>query len=257
MSIYAYQLLKGLGFSEQRVRRVLPRLAVETLEPNQVICHKGSQQESWIHIVSGMVNAGIPDHDGGITPISIFGPGTWFGEVSILNRQAVVLELVCLSPVRILKVPVHEVVEAFDHEPDFSRHLARLFAWRTQQYAEMLTLMRLGNPSLRVVLGLALFAEALHSSNSHFPTNDLADQLDIPLKQSLLAALCGVSRGVFSECVQQLAATGWLRLNYATLALAQTRVWHRFSSEYRKNRLNRVKPSMQEILSMMGEAAVV
>ena len=233
MSIYAYQLLKGLGFSEQRVRRVLPRLEVESLEPNQVICHKGSHQDSWIQIVSGLVNAGIPDPDGAITPISIFGPGTWFGEVSILNRQAVVLELVCLSPVRILKVPVPEVIEAFENEPDFSRHLARLFAWRTQQYAEMLTLMRLGNPSLRVVLGLALFAEALQTSNSHLPTSELEDKLDIPLKQSLLASLCGVSRGVFSECVQQLAAEGWVQLNYATLALSRLNVWRKFSSNWR------------------------
>lgn len=255
MSIYAYQLLKGLGLSEQRVLRVLPSIKVESLDVNQIICRKGAKPEAWTHIVSGLVNAGIPDKDGDITPINIFGPGTWFGEVAILNRQALLLECICLTPVRILTMPLAQAVDAFEHEAEFSRHVARLVAWRTQQHAEMLTLMRLGSPQLRVVMGLALFAEALHNSNSHLPTNGLDDSLEIPLKQSLLAALCGVSRGVFSECVQQLSAAGWVRLNYATLALSSIVVWRKFSNQYRQSRINSVKPSMQEILLLMEEAA--
>jgi CRP-like cAMP-binding protein len=255
VSIYAYQLLKGLGLLEQRVLRVLPCIKVESLDAGQIICRKGSQPQAWTHIVSGLVSAGIPDKDGTITPINIFGPGTWFGEVAILNRRALMLECICLTPVRILTMPLDQAVEAFEHDAEFSRHIARLVAWRTQQHAEMLTLMRLGSPQLRVVMGLALFAEALHNSNSHLPTNGLDDSLEIPLKQSVLASLCGVSRGVFSECVQQLAAAGWVRLNYATLALSSIVVWRKFSCQYRQSRINSVKSSMQEILLLMEEAA--
>jgi hypothetical protein len=42
MSIYAYQLLKGLGISEARLLRVLPNIQVQSFDPNQVIFHKGS-----------------------------------------------------------------------------------------------------------------------------------------------------------------------------------------------------------------------
>lgn len=255
MSIYAYQLLKGIGLSEQRVIRVLPSIKVQSLNADQILCRKGSQPEAWTHIVAGLVSAGIPDNNGVITPINIFGPGTWFGEIAILNRQALMLECICLTPVRILTMPLAQAVDAFEGEAEFSRYIARLVAWRTQQHAEMLTLMRLSSPQLRVVMGLALFAEALHNSNSHLPTNGLNDNLEIPLKQSLLAALCGVSRGVFSECMQQLSAAGWVRLNYATLALSSIVVWRRFSNQYRQSRINAVKPSMQEILSLMAEAA--
>lgn len=256
MSIYAYQLLKSLGFSEQRVRRVLPRIKVESLEPGHIICHKGARPEAWTHVVSGLVSAGIPDKDGAVTPINIFGPGTWFGEVSILNRQALLLECICLTPVRILTMPLGYAVEAFEHEAEFSRHIAHLVAWRAQQQAEMLTLMRQGSPQLRVVMGLARFAEALHNSNSHLPTNDPDDFQEIPLKQSLLASMCGVSRGIFSECVQQLAAADWIRLNYATLALSNVQAWHKFSNNHRNSRHNNNKPSMQEILNLMAEASV-
>lgn len=256
MSIYPYQLLKGLGLSEPRVLELLPSIKVEALDVDQVIYCKGSRPEAWMHVVSGLVGAGIPDQDGAILPIHIFGPGTWFGEITILNRRALPLECLCLTPVRILTMPLAQAVEAFEQEADFARHIARRVAWRAQQQAEMLILLRQGSPQLRVVMGLALFAEALHNSHSHLPTPELDDCIDIPLKQSLLASLCGVSRGIFSECVQQLAAAGWVRLNYATLALPSVAVWRRFSRQYRQNRLNAVKPSMQDILSLMQEASV-
>ncbi|MDI1243974.1 MAG: Crp/Fnr family transcriptional regulator [Rhodoferax sp.] len=256
MSIYTYQLLKGVGLSEQRVLSVLPKIKVDSLNAGQIICHKGSQPEAWHHIVSGLVGAGIPQENGVITPINIFGPGTWFGEVAILNHRPLMVDCVCLTPVRILKMPLEQAVDAFENDADFSRHVARLIAWRTQQQSEMLILMRLGSPQLRVVLGLALFAEALHSSNSHLPTNELDDSLDIPVKQSALAAMCGVSRGIFSECVQHLAAAGWVRLSYATLALSKILVWHNFSRRHRQNRHNNAKPVMPEILHMFEEAAV-
>ena len=256
MSLYAYHLLKGLDLSEQRVLAVLPSIKVESLDVDQVIRLKGSQPDNWTHVVSGLVGAGIPDKDGAIMPIHIFGPGNWFGEVAILSRRALMLECICLTPVRILTMPLAHAVEAFEQEAEFARHIARRVAWRAQQQMEMLMLMRQGSPQLRVVMGLALFAEALHNDNSHLSLSELDNGIDIPLKQSLLASLCGVSRGVFSECVQQLAAAGWVRVNYATLALPSIAVWRNFSRQYRQNRLNIVKPSMQEILALMQEASV-
>ncbi|MFZ3159399.1 MAG: hypothetical protein WA134_04295 [Rhodoferax sp.] len=46
-------------------------------------------------------------------------------------------------------------------------------------------------------------------------------------------------------------------MNYATLALSNIVVWRKFSNQYRQSRINAVKPSMQEILSLMAEAAGV
>jgi CRP/FNR family transcriptional regulator, cyclic AMP receptor protein len=153
-------------------------------------------------------------------------------------------------------MPLADATEAFEQEPRFAQYLAQLLSWRNQLLIDRLTLMRLGSPQLRVVMGLALFAEALHSSNSHLPTNDLDDFQEIPLKQSLLASMCGVSRGIFSECAQQLASADWIRLNYATLALSRVQVWHRFSNQHRNKRHNNNKLSMPEILNLLSQAAL-
>lgn len=256
MSVYAYQLLNGLGISEQRLLRLLPNVRVRSLEPHDVICRKGARPDSFSNVLNGLICAGAPEPDGSVTPIHILGPGTWFDVNAVLNPAAVALETICLTPVRLLDMPLTDAAEAFQSEPRFAQYLAQLMSWRSQSHTERLTLMRLGSPQLRVVMGLALFAEALHNSNSHLPTNELDDFQEIPLKQSLLASMCGVSRGIFSECVQQLAAAHWIRLNYATVALSRVPVWHKFSHNHRNNRHNNNKPSMPEILGLMQEASV-
>jgi CRP-like cAMP-binding protein len=255
MSINAYQLLKGVGLSEQRVLRVLPSVRSQAFEVDALIWPKGATLQPWTHILSGLVCAGLPEQDGGFTPLNIYGSDTWFGGAAILNNQPSTLEYVCLTPVRVISLPFADTQEAFEAEPEFSRYLARLVTWRDQQHVDMLTLMRTGSPELRVVMGLALLAEALNCSSSHLPTSELDDSLEIPLKQSLLAAMCGVSRGVFSVCVQQLVEAGWLSVNYAAVNLMHIKTWGNFSHAHRHNRLNKSKQSMQDLLSLMKDAS--
>lgn len=255
MSIKTYLALKSVGLSEPRVTRMLVAAKSETFAVDQVVWLKGGWLQPWTHVTSGLVCACVPDADGGFNPINIYGPGAWFGEAAVLGHQTSAVEYVCLTPARVVTIPCAEALEAFECEAEFCRYIARLVTWRSQQHAEMLTLMRTGSPALRVVMGLALFAEAMASSSSHMPHFELEDSLDIPLKQSLLASMCGVSRGIFSVCVKQLASAGLLRVDYATVGLLGLKTWGRFSSAHRKNRLNLVKPSMQELLSLMQAAA--
>jgi len=57
--------------------------------------------------------------------------------------------------------------------------------------------------------------------------------------------------------VKQLAAAGWLHLNYATVNLCHLKAWGLFLHTYRQNRLNVLNPSMEELLFLMQQASVV
>lgn len=256
MSVKAYQLLKSMGLSDERVVSLLLDAQSETFAVDQVLWPKGASLQPWTLIIEGLVCSGIPDADGGLNPVNIYGSGACVGEASFLSGQACALEYVCLTPVRAVGIPIAEALAAFEQDAQFSRYIARLLAWRDQQHVQMLSFMRIGSPALSVVMGLALFAESMLSSSSHLPHFEFDDSLDLPLKQSLLAALCGVSRGIFSVAVKQLAAAGWLHLNYATVSLCRLRAWGLFTRTYHQNRLNAIKPSMQEILSLMEQASV-
>lgn len=257
MSTKAYQLLKSVGLSDEWAVRMLQAAQSETFAVDQVIWPKGASLRPWTFIISGLVCAGIPDADGGLNPVNIYGADTCFGEIGLLTGQASQVQYVCLTPVHVLGIPYAEALDAFEHDAQFSRYIARLVVWREQQHVEMLSLMRIGNPTLRVVMGLALFTESMLSSSSHLPHFEFDDTLDIPLKQSVLAAMCGVSRGILSVAVKQLAAAGWLHLNYATVNLRHVKAWGLFLHTYRQNRLNVLNPSMDELLLLMQQASVV
>lgn len=256
MSIKAYQLLKSVGLSDQLVVRLLRDAKSETFAVDQVLWPKGASLQPWTLITSGLVCACIPDADNGFNPVDIYASGACFGEGGLLRGQVSELEYVCLTPVRVVCIPFAEALDAFEQDAEFTRYIARLSAWRDQQHVQMLALMRIGSPALRVVMGLALFAESMLSSSSHLPHFEIDDSLELPLKQSLLAAMCGVSRGIFSIAVKQLAEAGWLHLNYATVDLRRIKSWGHFAQTYRQNRLNVSMPSMQDLLSLMQQASV-
>jgi CRP-like cAMP-binding protein len=255
VSVNTYQLLKNIGLTDARVIRMLPGIKSQVCEADQVICTKGDKRQPFFYILRGLVCVSKPCEDSEHNPINIFGPGTWFGEAGFLNDQTSGFNYLCLTPAHLLNIPFGDAVDAFEHDASFARYLARLTQWRDQQHAEMLTLMRIGSPALRVVMGLCLLSEALLSNSSHMPINRLDDALEIPLKQSLLAGLCGVSRGIFSVCLQQLAAAGWLNINYATIEIKSIQTWQHFLNSQRHSRQNTSKPSMDEILVLLQLAS--
>lgn len=249
MSIFSYHLLKGIGFSDQRVLQVLPRLRSQDFEESDIILRKGAEVPSLLYLCRGMIGAGLPTPGQSCQPLKIFGQGTWFAETALLTGDRASWEYTALTSCRVLAIPMEDAANAFAQDLEFSRFMARLTAWRNQQNQELSALQQHGNPQLRVVLGLALLTEALHNSASHLPTSGLGVDLDIPLNQSLLASLCGVSRGIFSDCVQQLAEAGWLTPKYATLTLRQVATWTSISSRFRTIRYLDSKPSMQDLLA--------
>lgn len=253
MALQHYTPLRGLGLSDHSVERLRLRIESQHLETGAILWYKGAHLQPLTHIISGLVSAGIPGPDCTIKPINIYGPGTWFGESAFLSQRPSILEYTCLTPVYIQSISSTDALEAFEQEPLFAHFIARLLSWRDQQHTEMLALMKLTNPEVRVVMGLALFAEALRSSSSHMSYINEMETLELPIKQELLASLCGVSRGAISICLQQLAAAGWARLDYGGVMLLNIPTWYEFSRTHRLNCLRRAKISMSDILNCMQE----
>ena len=254
MTLQSYTPLRGLGLSDQSVARLRPRVQSQHLEAGAILWHKGVQQQPLTYIMSGLVSAGIPGPGNTMTPLNIYGPGTWFGEAAFLNRRASIVQYTCLTPVSVQSISCADALHAFEQEPAFACFIARLISWRDQQHTEMLALMKISSPELRVVMGLALFAEALRNSSSHMASLSSHETLELPLKQDVLASLCGVSRGAISLCLQQLSAAGWAHLDYGAVMLKGLSTWREFSRTHRESGHSLVKISMSDILQLMQEA---
>ncbi|ABE47239.1 Crp/Fnr family transcriptional regulator [Polaromonas sp. JS666] len=257
MSNYAVQTLRRAGIPEPVARSVASKLKIKSYDAQHIIWTKGGQIDSWQFIMSGLVAAAAPTQGAQSIPIKIYGPGSWFGEQPILNRMPSYLEFSCLTPTQVITMPTALLWEIFDTEPGFSRYIAKLTAWRVQKATEMLMLMKLGNPCLRVVMGIAQFAEALASRSERPPTDGLDGGIEIPVKQNVIASLCGVSRTLVSEYLQRLAADCWLSVSYGRIELLSIGVWQRFTRSRRVHPMHHTNPTMDELLIELYRASVV
>lgn len=256
MAVYEYQILKGLELSEARLQYLAPRLQVKTLKAGETFWPKGSALPPLTHVVSGMVGANMPNGGSGSIPVNIYGIGSWFGEAGVISEHASAVEYVCIAPSRLLCIALVDATDAFSHELEFCKFIARLAAGRSQQLTEMLTLIKTGNSDMRVVMGLAMFADALGNSVSDLPGIRFEDELSIPIKQSQLAILLSVSPSFFSACIQHLVAANWLRVDYGSLELLNLKAWLAVARGHRQNGMLLDKPSMPEILSLMQRYAL-
>ena len=251
---YVYKQLRRLGLSDALTLETAPWVKVHAFDAGKRLWTKGAEVGHWMFIIHGLVSASVPTTNSESTPISIYGRGAWFGEQSIINRKPSFADYVCLTGTEVLTLPAARFDHLFVSEPNFARFVAKLMAWRVQKTSETLTLMKMGNPCMRVVMGLAQFAEALAYHSDRPPTVGFGEGVEIPISQNTLASLCGVSRTLFSEYVQQLAQHGWLKLSYGKLEILSITAWHAFARRQRDDNLNTLNASIQELLALLQAA---
>jgi CRP-like cAMP-binding protein len=250
---YVGTRLRHLGLDNAVANETARVVKVHAFAPGTKMWSKGGEVPYWRYIIEGLVAASMPTTTCASTPISIYGKGAWFGEQSIINRKPSFADYVCLTETQVLSLPAARFDTLFEQQPEFARHVAKLMAWRAQKTSETLTLMKLGNPAMRVVMGLAQFAEALAYRSERPPTIGFGDGVELPVAQNTLAALCGVSRTLFSEYVQQLAQREWLALSYGRLEIMNIATWHRFARRQRENSFNALNPTITELLDLMAQ----
>jgi len=73
--------------------------------------------------------------------------------------------------------------------------------------------------------------------------------VEIPIAQTTLASLCGVSRTLFSEYVQQLSSKGWIKISYGKLEILSIAAWYAFARGQRERNLSNLSPSIEELLA--------
>lgn len=251
---FSSRLLSNLGVAPERVHKVLPRVNIENAKLGDVLIPKGQCLKKWTYIMSGFVGTNALTKNGHSVPVDIFGSNCWFGESMVLHEHSSPLEFVCLSNASMLTIPAEDVRDAFAHDAKFTRTFARLLAWRGAIQTEMIGLIKTGNPQMRVVMGLALLASSLNGNVIPQPANERqVNNFHIPLKQSLLASSCGVSRGVFSALIQKLADAGWIQVNYGTLELLSIPSWCSLLRAYRQARSDLNHLTMTELLALSRE----
>lgn len=256
MSKFFHQLLRDLHLSDQRILKMLPLLSIRSYEAGDIIWNKGQPVLAWSCVMTGLVAASQPLVHGGMTPLQVHGPHAWFGEQALLGGQPSMLDYVCMTPVELIRMRQSCLEDALREDAEFMRFMLQLLAKRVEHHTQWQLLLRLGGIPLRVVMGLAQFALHQPPSLAAQWQQQSDDAVDISLSQDQIAAVCGVSRTLFSECLQRLAKAGWVKLRYGGMSMQSASAWRLFARQWPQRQSSVSRQSMNELLEELSQASV-
>ena len=205
-------LLSDLEPEERR--RVLTRMHRRTYDAGEVVFHEGDPADALHFLVEGRVVAKRFSAEGDSLAYSVLGPGQAFGELAMLARDGRrTATIQAIEPTTTLVLTFSDFERLCVEQPSVARLLTRLLAARVSRLTEAL-MEALHTPAdVRVVRRLVdLFGLYARDSGR-------SRAIPLPLTQTELSELAGVTRPTANRVLRRLEATGIVALGRGTITV--------------------------------------
>jgi len=195
--------LHGLEANEKE--RALADLKVVKVEPGELLCRVGRPVTYWFGVIDGLLKTSNDSAQG--IPITFTGlpPGGWFGEGTVIKREAYRYNIEALRPSTVAGLTVDTFHWLLDRSIPFNRFILQQLNERLGQFMAAREIDRLNDPDARVARSLAaLFHPILYPGVGTL----------LRITQQELGYLVGLSRQRVNEALRALQASGLIRVEY-------------------------------------------
>ncbi len=184
------------------------QLVVTEAEPGEYLCRIGRPVTYWFGVVEGLLKMSAEDSEGRTMTFAGLPRTGWFGEGTVLKREAYRYDIQALRKSTIGGIPVDAFHWLLDHSLGFNRFVMHQLNERLAQFISAREIDRLNRPEERVARTLAaLFNPVLYPG--------VSDVLRIT--QQELAYLVGLSRQRVNEALAALQDQSSIRIEYGGL----------------------------------------
>ena len=210
--------LEALEPSERA--RACADLKVVQVEVGEMLCRVGKPVTYWFGVIDGLLKTSN-DTSMGI-PITFTGlpPGGWFGEGTVIKREAYRYNIEALRPSVVAGLTVETFHWLLDRSIPFNRFIVQQLNERLGQFIGAREIDRLTDPDARVARSLAaLFHPILYPRVGTL----------LRITQQELGYLVGLSRQRVNEALQALQKRGVIRIEYGGVTvtdLERLRAFH-------------------------------
>ena len=182
--------------------------------PGDHVCRVGRPVTYWFGVIEGLLKMSTDNEQGRTITFSGLPPGGWFGEGTVLKREAYRYNIQALRRSVVAGLPADTFHWLLDHSIGFNRFVMNQLNERLAQFIAAREIDRMTNPDVRVARNLAaLFNPAL------FP--GVGEVLRIT--QQELAYLVGLSRQRVNEALSALQEQGMIRIEYGGVRVLDPR----------------------------------
>jgi CRP/FNR family cyclic AMP-dependent transcriptional regulator len=197
----------GLLSPVDRERAVADLRLTDAL-PGDLVCRIGRPVTYWFGVVEGLLKMSSDNVDGQTMTFTGVPPGGWFGEGTVLKREAYRYNIQALRKSVVAGLPADTFHLLLDHSIGFNRFVMNQLNERLGQFIAAREIDRMNNPDLRVARSLAaLFNPVLYPGVGEV----------LRITQQELAYLVGLSRQRVNEALAALEALGTIRVEYGGL----------------------------------------
>ncbi len=183
-------------------------IVVGDAQSGDTLCRVGRQVTYWFGVVEGLLKMNADSATGQSMTFTGLPPGGWFGEGTVLKREAYRYNVQALRKSVVAGLPVESFHWLLDHSIGFNRFVMNQLNERLGQFIAAREIDRLSDPNTRVARNLAaLFNPVLYPGVGQV----------LRITQQELAYLVGLSRQRVNEALALLQAQGSIRIEYGGL----------------------------------------
>jgi CRP-like cAMP-binding protein len=180
-------------------------LQVAEAEPGEFICKFGRPAQWWFGVLDGLLKMSNDNAEGQSITFTGVPPGAWFGEGTLLKREAYRYNIEALRPSRVAGLPIETFEWLLERSIPFNRYLMNLLNERLGQFIAAREIDRMNDPDSRVARSLAsLFHPVLYPGVGEL----------LRITQQELSYLVGLSRQRVNQALRNLQTAGLIRIEY-------------------------------------------
>jgi CRP/FNR family transcriptional regulator, cyclic AMP receptor protein len=180
------------------------------LVDRELLYQRGEAGNELYGVRSGYLRLSVINDEGMEGLIGHYGPGTWFGEVSIFDERPRPTDAYAVGPTEVLVVQAAALRQILDCNPLWYRDFARVLCNKLRL---ALTHIEINVMPMSVRIGLRLLDLAQVYGQSE------QGGIGLALPQDDLARMLGVSRQSINKELRMLEEQGWLWLRRGKLIL--------------------------------------
>ena len=185
--------------------RIAARIQVADAETGELVCKIGRPATYWFGVVDGLLKMSNDTADGVAITFTGVPPGGWFGEGTLLKREAYRYNIQALRRSIVAGLPVDSFHELLQTSLAFNRFVLNQLNDRLGQFIAAREIDRLSDPDLRVARNLAaLFHPSLYPGVGSW----------LRITQLELGYLVGLSRQRVNKALRALQERRLIRIEY-------------------------------------------
>lgn len=193
-------------------QKLLARVCLRELPPGQVLFHPGMPFDGIYCVVAGTLSLQLHTADGQRALLNLLGPGQWFGELGIFDRQPRTHEARSEQGAVVMHFEAATLFALLQEQPEWWQHFGLLLTRRTRSTLNFVVESQLLPAPARIARRL------LALSRDHNLRWSGARRV-LSIQQEQLGAMLGLSRKTVNQNLRQMQQQGLIQVQYGQVEI--------------------------------------